>query len=329
MISTIGNIAASLLKEREDCMIRSNERIMLFCKVFEKKIMIVDRPSFFQKGHFMAVALSDHVLGNPTLNSVLFIDQTGQIQIRDQNRAAEVLLLSDANSIEHKIIQIVMNLSLFRDNASLNEQNASLKERVTLGERQILHLLEENTKIQDELTERKMKEDAAVLSAAERRDGILDILATPIYIVVFPFMIFKLAFGLSKILVPGSFAMRARECQMDVYKTFHPNASLTERYTYAKENPLKYDYTDYFPLIEQFKASDPEGTYQEWAQYIEMKLPTPVRIQLKFDSRGPLGFVLTRVPHQNQESENSSGLKVILCEHDLPLGRKKERRCRI
>lgn len=284
--------------------------------------MIVDRPSFFKKGLVMTVALSDHVLGNPTLNSVLSIDQTGQIQIRDQNRAAEVLLLSDANSIEHKIVQIAMNLSLSRE-------NTSLKERVTLGERQILHLLEENTKIQDELTERKMKEDAAVLSAAERKDGILDILATPIYIVVFPVMVFKLAFGLSKILVPGSFAMRARECQMDVYKTFHPNASLTERYTYAKENPLKYDYSDYFPLINQFKASDPEGTYQEWAQYIEMKLPTPVRIQLKFDSRGPLGFVLTRVPHQNQESENSSGIKVILCEHDLPLGRKKERRCRI
>ena len=66
----------------------------------------------------MAVALSERVLGNPTLNSVLFVDQAGQIQIRDQNRAVEVLLLFDANSVEHKIVQIAMNLSLSRENAS-------------------------------------------------------------------------------------------------------------------------------------------------------------------------------------------------------------------
>lgn len=35
----------------------------------------------------MAVALSERVLDNPTLNSVLFIDQEGQIQIRDQKQS--------------------------------------------------------------------------------------------------------------------------------------------------------------------------------------------------------------------------------------------------
>ena len=253
----------------------------------------------------MAVAFSGRILGNPTLNSVLLIDQAGQIQIRDQNRAAEILLLHDANSVEHKIVQIVMNLSLSRE-------NASLKERVTLGERQILRLLDENTTIQDELTARQMKDDAAALSAAERKDGILDVLATPIYIVVPPIMLLKPILGACKILIPGSFAMRARLKEMEVYKTFHPNASLTESYTYVKENPLKYDSEQYTPLIERFKESHPDGTYQEWVVYVKEKLPRPTKLQLQCTGRGPTGFQFVRVNDENLEVANSSGMNVYL-----------------
>lgn len=267
--------------------------------------MIVDRTSFFKKGLVMAVALSERVLGNPTLHSVLFVDQAGQIQIRDQNRAVEVLLLFDANSVEHKIVQIAMNLSLSRENASLSE-------RVTLGETEILRLLEENTKIQDELTTRQMKDDAAALSAAERKDGILDILATPIYIVVPPIMLLKPIMGACKILIPGSEAMRARLREMEVYKTFHPNASLTESYTYVKENPLKYDSELYTPLIERFKGSHPEGTYQEWVLYVKEQLPRPTKLQLQCTGRGPTGFQFVRVNEENLMGNNSAGMKVCL-----------------
>jgi hypothetical protein len=253
----------------------------------------------------MAVALSERVLDNPTLNSVLFIDQEGQIQIRDQNRAVEVLLLSDANSIEHKIVQIAMNLSLSRENASLND-------RVALGEKQILRLLEENTKIQDELTTKQMQEDAKALRAAETKEGILDILSTPLFIVVPPFMLFKPIIGACKILIPGSCAMRMRLKEMELYKTFHPNASLTESYNYVKENPLNRDPDNYTPLIERFKANHPEGTYQECVRYIKEKLRPQTRLQLKCTGRGPTGFQFVRVKNETLEIENSSGIGLYL-----------------
>ncbi|NDD99026.1 hypothetical protein EB008_01880 [bacterium] len=254
----------------------------------------------------MAVALSERVLDNPTLNSVLFIDQEGQIQIRDQNRAVEVLLLSDANSIEHKIVQIAMNLSLSRENASLNE-------RVALGEKQILHLLEENTKIQDELTTKQMQEDAKALRAAEIKEGILDILTAPLFIVVHPFfMLFKPIIGACKILIPGSFAMRTRLNEMELYKTFHPNASLTESYNYVKENPLNRDPDNYTPLIERFKANHPEGTYQECVRYIKEKLRPETRLQLKCTGRGRTGFQFVREKNETLEIENSSGIRLYL-----------------
>ncbi len=49
-----------------------------------------------------------------------------------------------------------------------------------MGEREIVRLLEENIRIRDELTVRQMQDDADALKAAERNDGFLDLLSTPL-----------------------------------------------------------------------------------------------------------------------------------------------------
>lgn len=164
-----------------------------------------------------------------------------------------------------------------------------------MSEREIVRLLDENTTIKDELTLRQMKDDADALRAAERKDGLLDILSTPLYIVIPPMLLVKPIMGLCKILVPGSEAMRKRKSELELYQTFNPNASLTEAYTYVKENPLQYASEKYTPLIEKFQADYPQGTYQDWVRYIKEKLPSPTRLEIQYTDRGPTGFQFVTV----------------------------------
>ncbi|MEX1013405.1 MAG: hypothetical protein WDZ27_06890 [Waddliaceae bacterium] len=241
----------------------------------------------------MAAALIpiNAIENNQTLNDLISIDQEGQITINNREEALRVLWTCDTNSIEYRAVQIAFQIM------NSNEQNA-LKEKVEMGEREIKSLQEEKAKIIDQLdqyTLKQMKEDAAALSAAERNDGILDILVTPLHIVAPPMLVVKPIMGLCKILIPGSEAMRYRKAQLTAYQTLHKDSSLTDAYNYVKNNPLKYDIQDYTSLIEEFQENHPEGDYKEFVNYLGTKrLPVQCRWKVRFTDHGPTGFQIVR-----------------------------------
>lgn len=231
----------------------------------------------------MNIVVFDAIQNNETLHAVLSFDEEEGVKIEDEKEAIKILLTFDANSIEYKVVQLALQTM------NIKNQDA-LKERIDMGEKEIKRLVDENTKIKDKLTLYQIKEDAAALSAAERKEGVLDILSTPIFIVVPPMLLINPLMGLCKILVPGSDAMRKREQELKLYQTFQPHASLTEAYNYVKNNPLKYNSIQYTPLIEKFQEEHPEGSYEEWVSYLEKKLPPPTRHVLQYTDKGPTGF---------------------------------------
>lgn len=180
----------------------------------------------------MAIALTNQVLNNSALTGIISVDENQRIRIVDQGRAMQILAQSDANSPEYRIIQVAMQLSNF-------QQQEDLRTRVDLGEREITRLATENSRIVDELTTMQMREDSDSLRAAERNDGIIDLVTTIPFSVICPLMlVVGPAKAIMKICIPGSEAMRQRERLMERYRVSHPDASLTEAYTYAKEHPL-------------------------------------------------------------------------------------------
>ncbi len=59
----------------------------------------------------MSIITSAHIENNPTLNTVLYIDLQGRLQIKDHEKAQRVIFTCDANSLEYKVVQVAMNAS--------------------------------------------------------------------------------------------------------------------------------------------------------------------------------------------------------------------------
>ncbi len=230
----------------------------------------------------MSVSLASQVLNTPALNGIISVDASQRISIDDRARAMQILAQCDANSPEYRIIQVSMQLSNF-------QQQEDLTARVNLGEREVVRLQNDNRRISDNLTSRQMNDDRNRLRSEERMDGFGDLALTiPMTLVFPPALIIGPIMGLSKILTPGSFEMRRRERELELYKSFHPNASLTEAYTYITEHPPKHNEEVYGKYLGRFRQNHPNGTYAEFIQY----LPNPRESVLEYTDHGPTGFQL-------------------------------------
>lgn len=232
----------------------------------------------------MTVTLYDQIQANNTLRGVLTVDADQRLRVADRNKALLILAQADTNSVEYRLVQVAMQIINF-------QEQDELAAKVRMGELEIRNLQGENRRISDELTTKQIREDSDQLRAAETRDGVVWLATTiPLTFFIPPIIFIGPIIGLTKILTPGSKAMRHRETEMELYKAFHPTASLTEIYSYVKANPLNYDLLKLLSCKDAFLSVNPNGTYEEFVQYVVSQLPKPTRMEIVDTGRGPTGF---------------------------------------
>jgi hypothetical protein len=211
------------------------------------------------------------------LNNVITFEK-GQLIILDPVAAFNIMLESDANSQEHRIVQIALQMQNIRQQQQSEREISAgrlkvleLEETVRSDQERMQSLRTELSELRDTHTREEMERIKLALYKEAKAEGHAKI-AGGVFLL---FPVVTLGWGVQEIKEgidirdKKPIKLKQMEYKMEMYREFYPDATLTEAFEYVKEHPGEFANDEATGLIsiKDYKEQHPTSTFEDLMRF--------------------------------------------------------------